>query len=208
MIEQQVKPWNVVDERLLGAMATLPREKFVPEDHRNLAYADISIPLGHNQAMLAPREIARLIQALSLSGDEKVLEIGCGSGYSSALLSKLATQVISVDIISDFVKSSKTRLKKLALNNVETIEVDAADGWMAQAPYDAILITSALPRLSDSFKRSLSANGRLVAILGSSDQYYACKAMLDQNSDWQIEKLFPVAAKPMINAEQPNQFVF
>lgn len=208
MIEQQVKPWKVFDERLLGAMATVPREKFVPEAHRNLAYADFAIPLGHNQFMLAPREIARMIQALDLTGDEKVLEIGCGSGYASALLSKLARKVFSVDIIADFVKETKKRLKKLAFNNIVIEEVDAADGWLAQAPYDAILITSAIPELTDSLKRSLSDNGRIVAVLGSAGSYMVNACHLDENNQWICEELFPVDAKPMINIEEPNQFVF
>lgn len=208
MIEQQVKPWSVFDERLLGAMATVPREKFVPEVHKDLAYADFAIPLGHNQSMLAPREIARMIQALDLTGDEKVLEIGCGSGYACALLSKLARKVFSVDIIADFVKDTKKRLKQLAFTNVVVEEVDAADGWLAQAPYDAILITSAIPELTDSMKRSLNANGRIVAVIGANGSYAVNTCRLDENKQWDCEVLFPLDAKPMINVEQPNQFVF
>lgn len=208
MIEQQVKPWNVSDTRLLGAMATIPREKFVPEAHKNLAYADIAIPFGHNQAMLAPREIARMIQALNLTGEEKVLEIGCGSGYACALLSKLSRKVFSVDIISDFVKSAQKRLKQLAFNNVIIEEVDAAEGWLAQAPYDAILITSALPELPESLKRSLSNLGRIVAILGTEKGCRVNLCTLDEHNEWQYEVLFPITAKPMINTEQPNRFSF
>lgn len=208
MIEQQIKPWQVFDEHLLGAMATIPREKFVPETHKNLAYADIKIPFGHNQVMLAPREIARMIQALKLTGEEKVLEIGCGSGYSCALLSKLSRKVFAVDIIADFVKTAQQRLKKLAFNNVVIEEVDAADGWLAQAPYDAILITAALPQLSDALKRSLSAQGRIVAILGTAGSYSVNLCTLDTHNNWQYENLFPIDAKPMINKEQPNQFTF
>jgi protein-L-isoaspartate(D-aspartate) O-methyltransferase len=208
MIEQQVKPWSVFDERLLGAMATVPREKFVPKDHLDLAYADIAIPLGHNQFMLAPREIARMIQALDLSGDEKVLEIGCGSGYASALLSKLAHKVFSVDIIADFVKGTKKRLKQLAFTNVVIEEVDAADGWLAQAPYDAILITAAIPELTDSMKRSLNANGKIVAVLGSNGSYAVNTCRLNEDNLWECDVLFPLDAKPMINVEQPNQFIF
>jgi protein-L-isoaspartate(D-aspartate) O-methyltransferase len=208
MIEQQVRPWSVFDERLLGAMATIPREKFVPKAHKDLAYADFAIPLGHNQSMLAPREIARMIQALDLTGNEKVLEIGCGSGYACALLSKLARKVFSVDIIADFVKGTKKRLKQLAFTNVVIEEVDAADGWLAQAPYDAILITSAIPELTDSMKRSLNANGRIVAVLGASGSYAVNTCRLDENNQWNCEVLFPLDAKPMINVEQPNQFVF
>ncbi|MCW8877959.1 MAG: protein-L-isoaspartate O-methyltransferase [Kangiellaceae bacterium] len=208
MIEQQVKPWKVFDEKLLGAMATIPREKFVPESYRNLAYADIAIPLGHNQQMLTPRELARMIQELQLDGSEKVLEVGCGSGYSSALLSRLAKKVISVDIISDFVSVASKRLKQLAFNNIEVEEADAADGWLAKAPYDAILITAAIPQITESMIRSLSAHGRIVAIIGSAGKYSVNSYYFDESNDWQCQELFPVEAVPMINIEQPNQFKF
>lgn len=208
MIEQQIKPWKVFDERLLGAMATLPREQFVPQEHRNLAYADIAVPLGHNQSMLAPREIARMIQALELDGSEKVLEIGCGSGYASALLGKLADKVFSVDIIAEFVRNSSQRLKKLALNNIVVEEVDAADGWQAHAPYDAILITSLLPSLGESFKKCLSSKGRVIAVLGSPEQQEVRLCQLDEDGEWVFETLFPCQSTPMINAEQPNRFEF
>jgi protein-L-isoaspartate(D-aspartate) O-methyltransferase len=208
MIEQQIKPWKIFDQRLLGAMATIPREKFVPEAHKKLAYADIAIPLGHNQSMLSPKEVARMIQALELKGHEKVLEIGCGSGYISAILSQLANKVYSVDIIADFVKEAKKRLKKLGYTNVSIEEADAADGWLNQAPYDAILITSALHEISDHLKKSLSATGKIVAITGSPNNYQVCTYSKNENNDWQKQALFPAIAKPMINAEQPNQFVF
>ena len=155
MIEQQIKPWKVFDERLLGAMSSLPRELFLHEDQMGLCYADIHIPLGHQQAMLAPRELARMIQALELDENDKVLDIGTGSGYSGALLSKLCRHVYSVDIISDFVKRAQKAHKKLAIQNLLVEEGDACDGWMAHAPYDAIFISSALPKLSDTFKRNL-----------------------------------------------------
>lgn len=208
MVEQQIKPWRMFDQRLLGAMATLPREKFIPARHKKLAYADIAIPLGHNQAMLKPREIARMIQALELDGEEKVLEIGCGSGYATALLAKLTAQVYSVDIISDFVKVAKDRLDKLALSNAVVKEMDATQGWLAHAPYDAILITSALPQLSDGLKKCLSADGKLVAILGTKGNYSVQLCQLDEHNEWVMESLFPIEACPMINSESPNQFVF
>ncbi len=208
MIEQQVKPWRVFDENLLGAMSTLPREQFVSEAQRGLSYADIHMPLGHQQSMLAPREIARLIQALKLTKEDKVLEIGTGSGYSSALLAKLAKMVFSVDIISEFVKSAQKIHRKLAIDNLIVEEGDACDGWMAHAPYDAILITAALPKLSDSLKRNLNKNGRVVCILEHNGGYTAALAQLGGNDKWQYEYLFPVDATLMINAESTNQFVF
>jgi len=208
MIEQQVKPWKVFNEKLLGAMSTLPREQFVAADRKGLAYADVHIPLGQKQSMLAPREIARLIQALELTPTSKVLEIGTGSGYSSALMSKLCKTVYSVDIIPEFVKSAQKIQQKLAINNVNIVEGDACDGWMANAPYDAILITAALPNLAESFKRNLNKNGRIVCILEKDDGLAAALVHLDDANQWQYEYLFPIEASVMINAESVNQFVF
>jgi len=208
MIEQQVKPWKVFDENILGAMSTLPREQFVTEQQRGIAYADIHMPLGHQQFMLAPREIARLIQALELSSDDKVLEIGTGSGYSAAILAKLVKMVFSVDIIADFVKSAKKIHRKLAIDNLVVEEGDACDGWMAHAPYDAILITSALPNLADSLKRNLTKNGKIVCILEHNGGLTATLALLGENDQWQYEYLFPIDTAMMINAEATNRFVF
>jgi protein-L-isoaspartate(D-aspartate) O-methyltransferase len=208
MIEQQIKPWKVFDEQLLGAMSSLPRELFLQEEQRGLAYADIGIPLGHKQAMLAPRELARIIQALELSKDDKVLDIGTGSGYSSALLSKLCKQVFSVEIIADFVKRSQKIHKKLAIQNVMIEEGDACDGWMAHAPYDAILVSSALPALSDNFKRNINKQGRVACILEREVGLEAVIATLDEHQDWNYEVLFPINAKKMINADVTNTFVF
>jgi len=208
MIEQQVKPWKVLDEQLLGAMATLPREMFVPDSYKALAYADIAVPLSHNQKMLTPRELARLVQALNLSPEDKVLDIGCGSGYSTALLAKLSSQVFSVDIFPDFVEMTKQHLKKLSIDNVTIEEADATAGWMVHAPYDAILMTSALPCLPDALIDNLKPDGKVAAILGTSEDCSAVICELDPQGKWIQETLFPTQAAPMINIEQPNQFVF
>ncbi len=208
MIEQHVRPWKVFNDDLLGAMSTLPREQFVAEPQRGLCYADIPLPLGHQQSMLTPREIARLIQALELTTNDKVLEIGTGSGYSAAILSKLAKQVISVDIIGDFIKPAQKILRQLAIDNVIVEEGDACDGWMAHAPYDAILITAGQPELPDNLKRNLNKNGRVVCIIENNGGQSAALAQLDDNDQWQYEHLFPVNVGKMINAETTNQFVF
>ncbi len=208
MIEQHVKPWKVFDENLLGAMSTLPREQFVSPEQRGISYADTHLPLGHHQSMLAPREIARLIQALELTSEDKVLEIGTGSGYSSALVSKLAKQVFSVDIIAEFVKSAQKIHRKLAIDNLTVEEGDACDGWMSHAPYSAILITAGLPKLADSLKRNLAKNGRIVCILEHNGGYTATLVQLSEQDEWHYEYLFPVSATAMINSETTNTFEF
>ena len=208
MIEQHVKPWKVFDQSLLGAMSTIPREQFLSSEQQGLAYADVHLPLAHQQSMLAPREIARLIQALELTGDEKLLEVGTGSGYSSALLSKLVKQVFSVDIMADFIKDAQKAHRRLGVENVLLEEGDACDGWMAHAPYDAILITSVLPKLTDNLKRNLSQQGRVACLLEHEVGHIATLAQLDKKNEWQYEYLFPIQGQSMINAEKTNQFVF
>lgn len=208
MIEQQVKPWKVFDEKILDAMSILPRDQFISEQLTGLSYADTHLPIGHNQTMLAPREIARLIQTLELSTTDKVLEIGTGSGYSSALLSKLSQHVFSVDIIADFVKSAKIIHKKLNIKNVTIDEGDASEGWMAHAPYNAVLITAALPNLTESLKKCLSQNGKVISILEHKSGLMATYSILDENKEWIHQDLFPVDAVSMINADKTNQFSF
>jgi protein-L-isoaspartate(D-aspartate) O-methyltransferase len=208
MIEQQVKPWKVFDLQLLGAMSVLPREMFIPEQQQGLSYADIHVQLGHQQMMLAPREIARLIQALNLQSNDKVLDIGTGSGYSSILMAKLAKQVYSVEIIAEFVEQARKRQKKLAIDNLLIEEGDASEGWMAHAPYDAILITSSLVKLTDNLKKNLSNNGRVVCILEHPSGLMATLCQIDEQGEWQHEYLFPVETTKLINSETTNQFVF
>ena len=208
MIEQQVKPWKVFSQKVLGAMSALPREQFISKEQIGLAYADVQLPIGHQQNMLAPREIARLIQALELKGDEKVLDLGTGTGYSAALLAKLSRKVYSVDIVEDFVKSASKTLKKLAIDNVTVEEGDASEGWMSHAPYDAILMSSALPKLTDNLKKNLSKNGRVVSILEHKGILMATFSQLDENDQWQHEYLFPIETPKMINSEKTNKFVF
>lgn len=208
MIEQHVKPWKVFDQKLLGAMSVIPREQFINEENHGIAYADLPIPLGHRQSMLAPREIARLIQSLEIDENSKVLEIGTGSGYSSAVLSKLANHVFSIEIMSDFVSAAKKTHKKLGIENVTVEEGDARDGWNSHAPYDAILITAALPKLPDSFKANLSQNGKIVCILEHQGGQMVTLVQLDNQDQWQYEYLFPIQTQTMINAEATNQFVF
>ncbi len=208
MIEQQVKPWKVFDRKLLGAMSVLPRELFVPENQQGLSYADIHIDLGHQQMMLAPREIARLVQALNLSETDKVLDVGTGSGYAAVLMAKLARQVFSVEIIAEFVEQAVKRQKKLAVDNLVIEEGDACDGWMSHAPYDAILITSSMVKLTDSIKRNLSKKGRVVCILEHQGGLMATLSQVDEQGEWQNEYLFPIDTTKMINSESTNRFVF
>lgn len=207
MIEQQVRPWKVFNERLLSVMATTPRELFVPE-HAGLAYADVQLDIGLKQVMLAPRQIARMIQALDPAPQDKVLDIGTGRGYSSAILSKLARRVYTVDIHEEFVTSATNTHKLLGLTNIVVEEGDANDGWMAHAPYKGILITSAMPTLHENLKRNLAKNGRIVSILEQNTGYEVTLSTLGSDNEWQHESLFPIEARPLVNSSKRNAFEF
>jgi protein-L-isoaspartate(D-aspartate) O-methyltransferase len=208
MIEQQIRPWQVFDERVLAAMMEIPREIFVDDAYQALAYADISIPLGHNQAMLKPREQARLLQALELKGEEHVLEIGTGSGYTAALLAKLARKVTSVDIQSDFIQSAAARLQRLNIDNVSLLEADASQGIPVASQVDAMLITGAMQELNDTFANALKPGGRIACILEHKGTLQAASAKLKDDKTFDISYLFPVEAKYLINVEQPSHFEF
>src|SRR3569623_485634 len=166
MIEQQIRPWDVLDQRVLELIAALPREDFVPAGYLSLAYADINIPLEHGQTMMAPKVEARMVQALELKPRDTVLEIGTGSGYVTALLGKSCKHVYSVDIYADFVHRAAHKLTGHGITNVTLENGDAANGWGAHQPYDAIAVTGSLPILPEQLRRQLKVGGRLFVVTG------------------------------------------
>ena len=208
MVEQQIRPWNVLDNQLLDLISGLPRDRFVPEEYRSLAYADTHIPIGHSQFMMPPREEARMLQALRIQPSDTVLEIGTGSGYCTALMAQLAYKVYSVDIISEFIESAKERTQELGLDNIEFEEGDAVTGWPHHKPYDVIAITGSFYKLPKTYKRHLPIGGRLFCIVG---QEPAMKAKLITRLDedrWHEEVLFETVLPYLINAKRPEQFEF
>ncbi|MDQ5910561.1 MAG: protein-L-isoaspartate(D-aspartate) O-methyltransferase [Pseudomonadota bacterium] len=129
MIEQQIRPWEVLDQRALDTLAQIPREDFVPERYRHLAFSDVAIPIGHGEIMLKPVVEGRLLQALALQPTDHVLEVGTGSGYLTACLARLSASVVSVDLIPDFIEEARRKLKAQGLNNVVLHVGDASRGW-------------------------------------------------------------------------------
>lgn len=208
MITQQLRTWEVLDENVLQTIDSTPREDFVPSDYKKLAFADMNIPLAHHQQMLTPKEEARLLQALNLQGTETVLEIGTGSGYMTALLAKMAKYVYSIDIFPDFTQQAQVKLASHNINNATLLTADAARGWEQQGPYDAIMITGALPFLPESFRNSLKPGGRLVAILGHPPAMEATLIKRSERSTWSTEKLFETVVPLLQNAIQPSAFAF
>ena len=166
MIEQQIRPWDVLDQRTLDLIASVPRERFVPPDYRKLAFADINIPLAQGQVMMSPKVEARLLQALRLNPNDSVLEIGTGSGYLTALLAKVANHVNSVDIFPEFIQAAEVKLKALNINNVTLQVGDAISGWNTNVNYDVIVLTGSVPVLTSHFQDQLEEGGCLFAIVG------------------------------------------
>jgi protein-L-isoaspartate(D-aspartate) O-methyltransferase len=206
MIEQQIRPWEVLDQRVLDLLNTVPREEFVPEAYRMLAYTDMSIPLGDGQVMMPPRVEARIVQALNLQEDETVLEIGTGSGYVTALLASLARQVISVDINPDMIRQASDKLAAHGITNVTLETGDGARGWNAHAPYDVIVVTGSLPILPPTFKQALKVGGRLLAIVGDSPAMEVLLITRIGEMEWAEEALFETDLPALINAPQPERF--
>lgn len=208
MIEQQIRPWDVLDQRVLDVIAATPREAFVPERYQTtLAFSDFSIPLEHGQYMMPPKLEGRLLQALGLRPTDRVLEIGTGSAYLTACLARLAAQVVSVDIFAEFKYAAERKLAGQGIANVDLKVEDAAAGWNGQE-FDAIAVTGSLPVLHEGFHRSLAIGGRLFVIAGRPPIMEALLITRVAPDQWATESLFDTAVPPLINAPEPARFRF
>jgi protein-L-isoaspartate(D-aspartate) O-methyltransferase len=208
MIEQQVRPWDVLDPQVLDTMNTVPREKFVPERYASLAFADTSIPLGHDQVMMAPKLEGRLLQALAITSTDRILEIGTGSGYLTACLARLGKHVTSYDIHADFTAAAGEVLQAQAINNVTLVTADAASGIDSDERFDAIAVTGSIPLLQQQFYRNLNIGGRLFVITGELPIMEACLITRVDENNWSRESLLETCIPPLLNAAQPQEFIF
>jgi len=208
MVEQQVRPWEVLDQKVLDLLFSIRREEYVPEQYRELAFADMEIPLGHGEKMFPPKIEARLLQDLAVKSNERVLEVGTGSGYMTALLASLGRHVYSVEIVPEFNRSAAVKLAAHGLANV-TLEIgDAARGWDKHAPYDVIALTGSLPVLPETFQKSLRPGGRLFAIVGEPPVMEARLITCISAGAYNSIGLFETCIAPLKNALQPERFVF
>ena len=207
MIEQQVRPWDVLDQRVLDVMSATPREDFVPERYRSLAFADTNIPLGHDQVMMAPKTEGRLLQVLDVQAGDSVLEIGTGSGYLTACLSRLGNHVTSVEIFPEFREAAAAKLAAHGFRNVTLKDADAANGIDSDTRYDVIAVTGSLPLLHRQFHDNLSVGGRLFVIAGMPPVMEALLITRIDERNWSRESLFETSLPPLLHAEQPQQFV-
>ncbi|MDZ7661040.1 MAG: protein-L-isoaspartate O-methyltransferase [Thiohalophilus sp.] len=207
MIEQQIRPWEVLDQQVLDLLVEVPREDFVPPEFRKLAFTDMNIPLGHDEVMMSPKLEARMLQALEIKPGDTILEVGTGSGYVTALLGRLGKHVYSVDIHGDFVESAQTKLSAHNIHNVTLDVGDAAHGWDMHAPYDVICLTGSLPILPKAFMHQLKVGGRLFAIVGDPPAMDVIVLTRVGQEDWAREYIFETDLRPLKNAEQPERFV-
>lgn len=207
MIEQQVRTWEVLDQRVLDVMGNIPREDFVPEKYRSLAFADINVPLGHEQVMMAPKVEGRLLQALAIKPGDSVLEVGTGNGYLTACLARLGNHVTSIEIFPEFSATAGATLTEQGIHNVTLQQGDAASGIDSGTRYDVIAVTASVPVNREQFHGSLAIGGRLFLILGKPPIMEAVLVTRVDEEGWTRESLFETALPPLVNADESQRFV-
>lgn len=207
MVHQQVRAWDVLDGAVLDVMASVPRERFVPERFRNLAFTDICIPLGHGESMMSPPVEGRMLQALALRARDQVLEVGTGSGFVTACLGRLAAGVRSFEIHPALADQARARLGAQAVGNAQ-VEIGDASTLPATLPrFDAICVTGSLPRLDPSFQQHLALGGRLFVVLGTGPAMQATLITRVGESAFSTETLFETVLPSLRNAVSPPSFV-
>ena len=194
MVDEQLRDRGVTDERVLRVMAEIPREEFVPDDLRRAAYEDSALAIGHGQTISQPLVVATMTQALALKGDEKVLEIGTGSGYQAAILARLCRKVVTVEVVPQLAEAASERLRRLGFTNVEVAVGDGWNGWPSEAPYDGILVACAAPEVPPALIEQLTPDGRLVIPLGPEGGDQILRLI---RKDGRAGDLFPVRFVPL-----------
>ena len=207
MVEQQIRTWEVLDQDVLDLLYVVPREAFVPQMHRALAFSDLEIPIGEGQRMWQPKLEARVLQELNVRKADRVLEVGTGSGYFTALLSHRAAHVVSVEINPALAAFGRANLERHGAENVILETGDAARGWAAHAPYDVIVLTGSTPLLPPSFVEQLAPGGRLFAVVGEAPAMTA-RIVVSSGTGWRSNNLFETVILPLVNAERPSRFRF
>ena len=207
MIDQQVRAGEVLDPRVLETFAAVPRERFVPEAYRAVAFADAPIPLGHGQFMLPPVLEGRMLQALALARGERTLEIGTGSGYFAACLAHLAGRVDSLEIHADLAASATRTLGELGIAGV-SVETGDALARDYEPAYDAVAVTGSLPAPEPRLEQALAVGGRLFVVIGSGPVMEACLVTRTGEGSWLREPLFETRIEPLILRTTPSRFRF
>ena len=208
MIEQQIRTWDVLDMDVLELLNELHRENFIPDEYRDLAFTDMPIPIGHQQYTMTPKVEARLLQSLKLKSNEKVLEVGTGCGYLTALLAKSANHVKSIDIYPDFVTSASNKLSSAGFTNVELECIDVYELLDITENFDAIVLTASLPKFDDRFLNLLNENGRIFMIIGDSPAMEAGLYTKHDNDYTKQASLFETDLPALVGSPKKDKFEF
>lgn len=208
MVEQQIRTWSVLDATVLNLLYKVRREEYVPATYRSLAFTDMEIPLEHGAVMLTPKMEARILQELHIKKTDRILEVGSGSGYMTALLAEMGSHVYSVEIVPTLCTMAKINLQGHDIANVTLEQGDAAQGWHQHGPYDVIVLTASTPVLPESFQKSLNPGGRLFAIVGEEPLMEAMLVTCVAPGIYHTKMLFETCTAPLRNALQPRRFTF
>ena len=210
MVEQQIRTWDVLDQDVLDLLYAVPREEFVPRECRNLAFTDMEIPLGKSpgERMWAPKMEARVLQELTLRRTDRVLEIGTGSGYLTALLAHRAAQVLSVEIDPSLARLGRANVERHGVDNVTFELGDGARGWTAKAPCDVVVLTGSVPVVPRAFLDCLGTGGRLFAVVGEPPVMTAKLVFCAAPGSYRTTELFETLLAPLANCERPSRFRF
>ncbi|MCF2134702.1 MULTISPECIES: protein-L-isoaspartate O-methyltransferase [Burkholderiaceae] len=208
MIEQQIRPWEVLDQDVLNLLAIVKREHFVPAAYRNIAFADLEVPLPAGQHMLLPKIEARVLQELAVKKHEVVLEIGAGSGYMAALLAHRARSVLTLDIVPELAELARANLAANGVTHAQVETGDGSRGWPTQGPYDVICVSGGLPMLPQEMLEQLKIGGRLAAFVGVAPVMRAQIITRVDDKQYRIADIFETFVTPLTNAVEPPQFKF
>jgi len=208
MIEQQIRPWDVLDQGVLSLLAVVKREDFVPPAHRSMAFFDTEVPLGHGQSMLSPKVEARLLQELEVRRHERVLEIGAGSGYMAALLAHKARQVVTLEIVPELAAMASANLRRAAISNVSVVEADGAKALPTAGPFDVIVLSGSVAEVPSALLDQLPVGGRLVAVVGQEPVMQATLVTCVAQGEYRSTVLFDTVAPRLAGFKEPSRFAF
>jgi protein-L-isoaspartate(D-aspartate) O-methyltransferase len=208
MVEQQIRPWEVLDPAVLGLLFEVKREQFVPAPHAALAFADMEIPLGHGEAMMQPKVEARILQELAVGPEDTVYEVGTGSGYLAALLARRARHVTTAEIHEDLHAGAAANLARAGIANVTLLRGDSARAPIGESAYDVIVLTGSTPELPQAFLDRLNPGGRLFAVVGDPPVMKALVVEREAGGAFRRTEVFETLLKPLVNAQAPARFRF
>lgn len=208
MIKQQLRTWDVSDQAVLDVLTYTPREDFVPEAFRDMAFADIAIPLSHQQTLMTPKEEGRLLQSLKVVDSDRVLVIGVQTGYLLGVIAKRAAHVYGLEHYDDFRQIAEKNLNSHNLENVSFLKGDVTEGWQNHAPFNVIVLTGSIPVLDDSLLQGLEQGGRLYAVVGTKPTMSATLVTRVSENNWKEEKLFETYRPRTPNIKESKSFTF